>query len=591
MGAGPRRLIARLSEALGGPVRARVIVLLALVLALNSADSGTIGAVGAPLEADLGISHAQLGLFATVSSGVGAVAAPIAGVLADRTARVRLLATAIAVWGISMVVGGLAPDYLWLLLSRITLGAAVAASGPIVASLIGDLFPAGERAKIYGWVLTGELVGAGLALLIGGDIAAWLSWRAPFLGLAVLSLGLAAALWRLMPEPSRTGTSRLPPAAGLHRRQAHGHEQTPEHGQKHTPDDERRLARDHDPEQPADHDREQTPDHDREQPPDPSRGQAADHDRRLTRDHDREQPADHDRERTPDSSREHTASLGRERAPGHGPGRAVGQREPDRDLEQEADRGREAVLDGGVSPDPDRVLRDDANAMTFWQAARFVLRIRTVRTLIIATAVGYFFFAGLRTFALIFALDRYGLSQGLVSLVIIPIGLGAVAGTLFGGRLTDLALRRRHTRARVTVPAVAYSAAALFFLPGLIVADIWVSIAFFTLGACCLAAANPPLGAARLDIVPASLWGRAESVRTVLQLAAEAAGPIAFGFVADELGGAAGRGGGLRAAFLIMLVPLLLNGLLLLRARRTYRTDVATAAAARPATTEATMPR
>ncbi len=32
-----------------------------------------------------------------------------------------------------------------------------------------------------------------------------------------------------------------------------------------------------------------------------------------------------------------------------------------------------------------------------------------------------------------------------------------------------------------------------------------------------------------------------------------------------------------------MLVPLLLNGLLLLRARRTYRTDVATAAAARPA--------
>jgi len=32
-----------------------------------------------------------------------------------------------------------------------------------------------------------------------------------------------------------------------------------------------------------------------------------------------------------------------------------------------------------------------------------------------------------------------------------------------------------------------------------------------------------------------------------------------------------------------MLVPLLLNGLLLLRARHTYRTDVATAAAARPA--------
>ncbi|SNS73069.1 Major Facilitator Superfamily protein [Asanoa hainanensis] len=472
-----------------------MIVLLALVLALNSADSGTIGAVGAPLEADLGISHAQLGFFATVSSGVGAIAAPIAGVLADRTARVRLLAITIAVWGASMVVGGLAPDYLWLLLSRITLGAAVAASGPIVASLIGDLFAPGERAKIYGWVLTGELVGAGLALLVGGDVAAWLSWRAPFLGLAVLSLGLAAALWRLMPEPSRTGASRLPPATGIHR----------------------------------------------------IRG------------------LDRDQNHTPDEGREAR----------------------DRHAEQAADRGREVVLGEGVPPDQDRVLRDDPNTMTFWQAARYVLGIRTVRTLIIATAIGYFFFAGLRTFALIFALDRYGLSQGLVSLVVIPIGLGAVAGTLFGGRLTDRALRRRHTRARVTVPAVAYSAAALFFLPGLLAAEIWVSIGFFTLGACCLAAANPPLGAARLDIVPAALWGRAESVRTVLQLAAEAAGPIAFGFVADELGGPAGRGGGLRSAFLIMLVPLLLNGLLLLRARRTYRTDVATAAAARPVDTTA----
>ncbi|MEV4619267.1 MFS transporter [Asanoa sp. NPDC049573] len=453
-----------------------MIILLAMVLALNSADSGTIGAVGAPLEADLGISHAQLGLFATVSSGVGAVAAPVAGVLADRTVRVRLLVVTIAVWGVSMVVGGLAPNYTALLLSRIALGAAVAAAGPIVASLIGDLFQPGERAKIFGWVLTGELVGAGLALLIGGDIAAWLTWRAPFLGLGVISLGLAAAIWKLMPEPRRGGASRLAPAAGL---------------------------------RPA-----------------------------GTRD------------------------------AGDRPGDA-------------SDPTRERILHEGVPPESDRILRRDPDRMSFWQAARFVLGIRTVRTLIIATAVGYFFFAGLRTFALIFALDRFGLSQGLVSLVVIPIGIGAVAGTVFGGRLTDREVRRGHTRARITVPAVAYSAAALLFLPGLVAADIWISVAFFTLGALFLAGANPPLGAARLDIVPAALWGRAESVRTVLQLAAEAAGPIAFGFTADELGGAGGRGAGLREAFLIMLVPLLLNGLLLLRARHTYRTDVATAAAGR----------
>ncbi|GIF76764.1 MFS transporter [Asanoa siamensis] len=507
------RLYARLTAALGGPVRTRVIILLALVLALNSADSGTIGAVAAPLEADLGISHAGLGLFATVSSGVGALAAPYAGVLADRTARVRLLALTIAVWGASMVVGGLAPDYLWLLLSRITLGAAVAASGPIVASLIGDLFAPGERAKIYGWVLTGELVGAGLALLIGGDVAAWLTWRAPFLGLAVISLGLAAALWRLMPEPRRGGASRLPPVDPRHRYGAH--------------------------------------------PPSPTPGR--------------------DTSRHHEAGRDHDDDHGERRAP---PNPAA----PRPGASPVGDQARATIIEEGVPPDEGRVLRGDPDRMSFWQAAVFVLRIPTNRTLIIATAVGYFFFAGLRTFALLFALDRYDLPQGIVSLVIIPIGLGAVAGTIFGGRLTDRAVRRRRTKARVTVPAVAYSAAALFFLPGLVVADIWVSLVFFTLGACCLAGANAPLGAARLDIVPAALWGRAESVRTVLQLAAEAGGPIAFGFVADEFGGMSGRGSGLGDAFLVMLVPLLLNGLVLLRARRTYRTDVATAAAAHTTT-------
>ncbi|HEV7708629.1 MAG TPA: MFS transporter [Asanoa sp.] len=522
-------LIARLSAALGGPVRARVIILLALVLALNSADSGTIGAVGAPLEADLGISHAQLGLFATVSSGVGAVAAPVAGVLADRTARVRLLVVTIAVWGIAMVFGGLAPDYTALLLSRIALGAAVAAAGPIVASLIGDLFQPGERAKIYGWVLTGELVGAGLALLVGGDVAAWLTWRAPFLGLGVISLGLAAAIWRLMPEPRRGGASRLA-AAGRHaaalrnglagnERHQTGHHNGPAGDERYQAGRHNDLAGD-------------------------ERYQAGRH---------------NNLDGEPDSAGQHHRSG-----------------DP-----------RDEILHEGIPPEPDRVLRADPNRMTFWQAARYVLGIRTVRTLIIATAVGYFFFAGLRTFALIFALDRFGLSQGLVSLVVIPIGIGAVAGTVFGGRFTDRAVRRGHTRARITVPAVAYSAAALLFLPGLLAANIWVSITFFTLGALFLAGANPPLGAARLDIVPGALWGRAESVRTVLQLAAEAAGPIAFGFTADELGGAGGRGAGLREAFLIMLVPLLLNGLLLLRARHTYRTDVATAAAARPVSARA----
>ena len=48
-------------------------------------------------------------------------------------------------------------------------------------------------------------------------------------------------------------------------------------------------------------------------------------------------------------------------------------------------------------------------------------------------------------------------------------------------------------------------------------------------------------------------------------------------FAADRLGGPGDQAGGLRDAFLIMLVPLLANAALVLLARRSYLTDVASA--------------
>jgi hypothetical protein len=103
-----------------------------------------------------------------------------------------------------------------------------------------------------------------------------------------------------------------------------------------------------------------------------------------------------------------------------------------------------------------------------------------------------------------------------------------------------------------------------------------------------LSAPNPPLDAARLDIMPAQLWGRAEGVRTFIRQSAQAGAPLLFGVLADVLGGgggAFGSGGrisaasasGLRWAFLIMLAPLALNGVALFVARRSYPADVATA--------------
>lgn len=196
----------RAAAKVGGQVRLRVIALLACVLGLQSADNATVGAVAAPLSADLHIGNTQIGLLVTLTTGIGALSTLPMGVLADRVHRVRLLTIAIVVWSLAMAVSGFATSYVMLLLTRLALGAVTATAGPVIASLVGDFFASKERGRIYGYILLGELLGAGLGLVVSGSLAG-ISWRLSFLVLAVGGVALAWAVHRQLPEPVRGGQS------------------------------------------------------------------------------------------------------------------------------------------------------------------------------------------------------------------------------------------------------------------------------------------------------------------------------------------------------------------------------------------------
>jgi len=134
----------------------------------------------------------------------------------------------------------------------------------------------------------------------------------------------------------------------------------------------------------------------------------------------------------------------------------------------------------------------------------------------------------------------------------------------------------------------------VLLIPGVLGSHLTPALWFDVAGASLLSAANPPLDAARLDIMPAGLWGRAESTRTFLRSLAQALAPLVFGGVADLVAGIAPQqapigthtGGvsantatGLEVSFLIMLVALGAAAVFLARARATYAEDVATAGA------------
>jgi MFS family permease len=255
---------------------------------------------------------------------------------------------------------------------------------------------------------------------------------------------------------------------------------------------------------------------------------------------------------------------------GHGPTARMGG-----DPREPSDAQRLAQ-ERGVQPDPG-LMRMGANPrMSFGQAVRYVLRVRTNVALIVSGACGYYFLAGVQTFGVEFVRDQYGTSQVLANLLLLTVGGGAVIGVLAGGPLGDALLRRGRINGRVLVAAVAATATVLFFIPALITRSTLTALPYIVLAAAALSAQNPPIDAARLDIMPPWLWGRAEGIRNFVRTAAQALAPLLFGLISTDVFSGTNA---LRWTFVVMMVPLTASAVFLFAASRRYPTDVATAAA------------
>jgi MFS family permease len=491
----------------GGPARARVITLFAIVLALNGADASTVGAIAPQLESGLHIDNTDIGLLSSVSLLVGAIGTIPVGLLVDRTKRMPLLAISIVLWSIASLFSAFAGSFSSLLLTRLALGAVAASAGPAISSLTGDYFAADERGRIWSYILVGEAAGTAFGFIISGFVASLIGWRAAFFVLAIPGFFLARELWITVPEPLRGGQSHLQIGA---------------------------IDLDAEVDQAAVYaERGERPEHS---------GQA------------------------PASDPEHKAA-------------------------------REVARRVGATPNPRLVIHEDASRMGLVRSVRYIFQIPSNSLMIFGSSLGYFYFAGLQTFALLFVKGHYRASQATAELVLALLVLGMVIGTVVGGRVTDRMLERGNLSIRVWFPGACYIGAALLLLIGVLGSHLTPALWFDVGGATLISAANPPIQAARLDVVPAGLWGRASSALTVVRSLAQAAAPLLFGALSQLIAGivpqqapigthpsapSSSTTTGLQVCFLIMLAALVGAGVLLFRARTTFASDVATAAASEP---------
>ncbi|MFF8996151.1 MFS transporter [Streptomyces sp. NPDC014983] len=480
-----RVLIERGLRALGGSARARVTLTLAGTLALDGADKGAVSAMASQLKHTFGINNTGIGLLVSVVALSSAVFTIPAGLLTDRTHRTRLLAISVALWAVAMILAGASSSYGWLLGSRAALGAVSATAGPTIASLMGDYFPVKDRARMYGLVLAGELVGTGLGFAVSGSIGSFLGWRFAFWWLAVPATAMVWLLHRL-PEPSRGGQSRL------------------ERGRRRTKDE-------HNP---------------------------------------------------PEAEEQEGHQKSETSAP-----------------RRDSDLAVRAARQAQIEPHETLVLEADPRQASKWWSIHYVLRIRTNVVLIVASSLGYFYFTGLRSFAVLYTTGHYGVPTSVATSLVLVVGIGALAGVLSGGRIADRLLRGGRVNARALVPTVCMLTVPLLIAPAVYATSLAVALPLLVAGALVLGAVNPPLDAARLDILPPYLWGTGEGVRTMLRTLCEATAPTLFGYFSATVFADHGskNATGLQYTLLLFLIVLIGAGLCGLVAIRTYPRDLVTA--------------
>ena len=205
------------TERVGGPYAWYVLIVLMVVYVFNFIDRSILTILGPYIQKDLGLSDGQIGLLSgTVFALFYGLFGLALGRLADTWVRTWTIALGLSIWSGMTALSGFATSFGTLALARVGVGVGEASASPAAYSLIGDWFPKEKRATALSVYSSGIYIGAGLSILISGQVVGrWArayahggapfgltAWQAAFfiIGLPGLVLAILVAVMR---EPPR----------------------------------------------------------------------------------------------------------------------------------------------------------------------------------------------------------------------------------------------------------------------------------------------------------------------------------------------------------------------------------------------------
>jgi predicted MFS family arabinose efflux permease len=180
-----------------------VMGLMAAVYMLAALDRSVLSVLIEPVRAEFKLNDSQLGFVAGLAFGLpcGLMAIPF-GLLIDRVNRRAFLSIILGLWSFLTALGGIAQNYIQLVLSRMAVGTAEAGV-PAAHSIITDYFPAEKRPMALGFVLGGGSIAYMITFAIGGWVAQNWGWRYVFFIVGLPGIIVALTIFLTVREPMR----------------------------------------------------------------------------------------------------------------------------------------------------------------------------------------------------------------------------------------------------------------------------------------------------------------------------------------------------------------------------------------------------